>query len=332
MTQQIGGYPPYPASGAPAGQPTTQVARNEAADVGRTAADAGRQVAGTAAEQAGNVAQEVKTQARDFVGEARGQVQDQARTGQQKAAEGIRALSRELREMADGGQQRGPVSQVARQAADRADDLSTWLDEREPGDVVEEVRSFARRRPGVFLLGMAVAGVVVGRFTRGAVDAARAESGPPTQRAYGEPGYGQAVYGEPGYARTPGVPLPPYDGPNGPGVRQGGPPPVTSGPAGPGVRPGGPPPGAPPVPYDAPTPPAGYPPTHAAPAPHPADQVSAGRAYDPDPLAAPAEPVGRPAGPVGEYGDEIGRTGERRVAGHDELLDDSYRPGGEDFR
>ena len=51
MSQQIGGYPPASTAGSPAGQPTTQVARDEATDVGRTAADAGRQVAGTAAER-----------------------------------------------------------------------------------------------------------------------------------------------------------------------------------------------------------------------------------------------------------------------------------------
>ena len=52
MSQQIGGYPPATAPGSPAGRPTTQVTRDEATEVGRTAADAGRQVAGTAAEQA----------------------------------------------------------------------------------------------------------------------------------------------------------------------------------------------------------------------------------------------------------------------------------------
>lgn len=211
MSQQIGGYPPSTATGSPAGQPTTQVARDEAADVGRTAGDAGRQVAGTAAEQAANVAQEVKAQARDLVGEARGQVQDQARTGQQKAAEGIRALSQELREMADGPQQSGTVSEVARQASERADRLAEWLGQREPGDLLEEVRSFARRRPGAFLLGAAIAGVVVGRLTRGAVDAARADSGPAPRHAYG-PGYTAAGHLEPTYpAHTaPGYTTPGY--------------------------------------------------------------------------------------------------------------------------
>jgi hypothetical protein len=188
MSQQIGGYPPAPATGAPTtGQPTTQVARDEAGDVGRTAADAGRQVAGTAAEQAANVAQEVKSQARDLVGEARGQVQQQAQAGQQKAADGIRGLAQELRQMSESGQQSGTVSEVARQAAGRAEDLADWISRREPGDLVEEVRSLARRRPGAFLLGAALAGVVVGRLTRGAVDAARSDSDTSGQAAYGRP-------------------------------------------------------------------------------------------------------------------------------------------------
>jgi hypothetical protein len=54
----------------------------------------------------------------------------------------------ELREMTEGGQQSGPASEVARQAADRADRPADWLGKREPGDLVEEVRSFARRRRG----------------------------------------------------------------------------------------------------------------------------------------------------------------------------------------
>src|SRR5215218_7959002 len=177
MSQYTSGYPPT-AGASPSEQPTSQVARDEAGEVGRTAADAGRQVVGTAAEQAKTVAQEATAQARDLVGEARGQVQQQARNGQQKATDGIRALSAELREMAGSGAQQGTVSEVARQAADRVDRVAGWLGEREPGDLVQEVRSFASRRPGVFLAGAALAGVVVGRLTRGAVDAARGPSTP----------------------------------------------------------------------------------------------------------------------------------------------------------
>jgi hypothetical protein len=297
-------------------------------------------VAGTAAEQAGNVAQEVRAQARDLLGEARGQVQDQARTGQQKAVEGVRALSRELREMTNAGQQSGLVSEVARQAADRADTLAVWLGEREPDQLVEEVRSFARRRPGAFLLGMAVAGIAVGRLTRGAVDSAR-DSGPTPQRAFGgpeyggptyvgpaygepahnAPAYGEPAYGEPGYARTPGAPLP-YDGPNGPRV------PLTDRPS------------VAPRPYDAPTPPQGYPAPPEFAVPSAADPLPPARPVAPrdtDPWTAPADPAGRhTSGTVGEYVDEIEGTGTRRGtdpdAPLDERYDDPYRPGGEGVR
>ena len=212
MSQQIGGYPPPATGSRPAEPSTTQVARGEAADVGRTAADAGRQVAGTAADQAGNVVQEVRSQARDLVGEARGQVRNQAVTGQQKAADAVRTLSQELRQMADNGQQSGTVSEIARQAATRGDRLADWIGEREPADLLEEVRTFARRRPGAFLLSAAVAGVVVGRLTRGAVDAARSESGNAALPA-GRPQPRPAAPLPPApAARTPGVfdtPTPP---------------------------------------------------------------------------------------------------------------------------
>jgi HAMP domain-containing protein len=164
MTQQTSQNMPPPA---------TQVAKQEVADVGRTTADAGRHVAGTAAEQAGQVAQEAKRQARDLVGEVRGQAMDQARTGQQNAADSIRNLAGELREMADNGEKHGTAAELAAQAADRLGGVADWIGAREPGDLVDEVRRFARRRPGVFLLGAAFAGILAGRLTRGTVDAQR---------------------------------------------------------------------------------------------------------------------------------------------------------------
>jgi hypothetical protein len=236
MSQNTGSYSPGTSAGGLGARPSTQVARDEAGDVGRTAADAGRQVAGTAAEQAANVAQEGKAQVRDLVGEARSQVGHQARAGQEKATDGIRALGRELREMADGGQQSGIASEVAQQAADRADRLADWLGEREPGDLVDEVRSFARRRPGAFLLGAAVAGVVVGRLTRGAVDSAPADSYPAS-------GYPAAGY-------SAAAPLP-YDAPGHPRPYT---PPITTSSVVPPVSGIG---EVAPDPYDPPTPPSG---------------------------------------------------------------------------
>jgi hypothetical protein len=169
-----GAYPPDPPQSQD--RPTSQVARDEAGEVGSSAAQAGRQVADTTKEQAGQVADQVRREARDLLHEARDQVTEQAKGGQQKATESLRALADELHEMA-GGEHRGPASDLAAQAADRVGGIAEWLDRREPGDLIGEVRGLARRRPGAFLLGAAVAGIVAGRLTRGVVDASRDTSG-----------------------------------------------------------------------------------------------------------------------------------------------------------
>lgn len=49
------------------------------------------------------------------------------------------------------------------------------LQNREPAELLDEVRSFARRKPGLFLLGAAAAGVLAGRLTRG-IQAAHSDS------------------------------------------------------------------------------------------------------------------------------------------------------------
>jgi hypothetical protein len=171
MTHQSSGYP---ASAGPYDERSTKdVAREQASEVGRTTGAAGQRVANTAAEQAGQVGREARRQARDLLGQARGQVTEQARNGQQQASDGLRSLAKELHGMADGGEQQGPASDLAKQAADKLGELADWLGRREPGDLVEEVRALARRRPGAFLLGAAAAGVLAGRLTRGAVDANR---------------------------------------------------------------------------------------------------------------------------------------------------------------
>ena len=154
-------------------------ARGEAAEVGRSAAEAGSQVAGTAADQAKEVASEIRDQARDLLGEGRAQLREQAGTGQRKAADGVDAMARELRAMADRGDG-GLPTELARQGADRLQALASWLQRREPGDLLEEVRGWARDHPGTFLVGAAVAGVVAGRLTSGAVAARRDTAGSDT--------------------------------------------------------------------------------------------------------------------------------------------------------
>jgi hypothetical protein len=107
------------------------------------------------------------TQVRSLLHQVRSEVTDQAGTQGRRAAEGLRSLADELSQMASGSQQRGIATDLASQGAERARTLAGWLENREPGDLIDEVRRFARRRPGAFLAAAAAIGVVGGRMTRG---------------------------------------------------------------------------------------------------------------------------------------------------------------------
>jgi hypothetical protein len=170
---------------------TTDVARDQAKDVGQTAAQAGSQVAATASDQAKNVAYETQRQAKDLLDQGRTQVKDQVVTQQQKAAEGLTGLAQQLRGMADGTAQGapGPAADLLQQASSVIEQFADKLQTREPAELLDEVRSFARRKPGVFLLGAAAAGILAGRLTSG-VKAAHTDSGPSGNGAIGRPGTG----------------------------------------------------------------------------------------------------------------------------------------------
>jgi hypothetical protein len=185
MTQNPGASRPG-GGGATAQRPASDVARDEAADVGNSAREAGSHVAQSATDQARQVVSETGAQARDLLDEAKGQVREQASTQQHKAAQQLRAVAGELSEMAAKGGQSGPATQLAQEAAERVRGVASWLDQREPGDLLNGVREFARRHPGTFLVGAAAAGMVAGRLTRGLTSAAGPD-GQPRPYPPGEP-------------------------------------------------------------------------------------------------------------------------------------------------
>jgi hypothetical protein len=214
---------------------TTDVAKDEAKNLGQTATQAGSQVASTAADQAREVAQETQRQAKDLLDQGRSQLKEQTISQQQKAAQGLTSLAQEMRGLADGTSQGapGPARDLLQQAAGFVESFSHKLQNREPADLLDEVRSFARRKPGTFLIGAALLGVAAGRLTSG-VKAAHTDSGPSgsqyratdyTTSNYVDPaptysGYTTetTVYAEPAYTETVttgttgtagGAPLPP---------------------------------------------------------------------------------------------------------------------------
>ena len=158
---------------------STQDTKEQAQEAVTTAADEGKHVAGVVGDEVQNVAGQAKDQARGLLEDALGQIDDQSRTQRDRLVGTLQSVSSDLEGMASSGDS-GLAAQVAQQVAEGARGLSTHLDGREPSDLLEDVRRFARRRPGLFLLGALGAGVVVGRLARGAKQASSSDTGPVT--------------------------------------------------------------------------------------------------------------------------------------------------------
>ncbi|WP_205759980.1 hypothetical protein [Arthrobacter sp. PAMC25564] len=202
---------PSPSPGPAPGAPTADTAKDEATKVSRQAADSARNVAETAKSEAANVAAEVKANARDLLNQAKSDLTEQAGTQQQKVTEGLRSISTELRSMAAASDQPGVATDLVRQAAERSSAVATWLDGRDPGSLLNEVKSFARQKPGTFLLLAAGAGILAGRLSRSLAAGAPESTGPAaTAPVTGAPAYGAHAAAVP-VARVPdtGMAVPP---------------------------------------------------------------------------------------------------------------------------
>jgi hypothetical protein len=146
-------------------------AKEQASQVGGAAAQQAGAVAGTAKEQAGQVVSDARTHAQDLMGQTTAQVGAQADEQTQRLSGNLRTLSEQFGTMASSGEPGSTARTLVDEASRRAADLSSYLDGRQFGQIVNDVKGFARRRPGTFILGSAVAGLMVGRLGRAVKDA-----------------------------------------------------------------------------------------------------------------------------------------------------------------
>jgi hypothetical protein len=176
-----------PVSSGSGGGSTVDTARGEAANVKDTAVGAASGVKDTAKSEVSNVAGEAKYQARNLVDQTRSELQGQVTNQQSQLASTLNGWASELGSMASKSDDSGPMTDLAQEASRRVGEISHWLDNHEPSDVLDEVKRFARRRPVAFLALAAAAGVVAGRVTRGAVAAntsVDSDNEPTPARAY----------------------------------------------------------------------------------------------------------------------------------------------------
>jgi hypothetical protein len=137
------------------------------------AKEGAREVAGTVKEQGREVTREARDQARSVVSDLRGSVTGQARTQNQRLADGLRQASDQFGQMAtDDGSPAGRIVTQLGQSGRRAAD---YLEDRGPEGMLDDVQEFARRKPGTFLLIAAAAGFAIGRLGRAAMAASKDE-------------------------------------------------------------------------------------------------------------------------------------------------------------
>jgi hypothetical protein len=143
-------------------------ARDEGTEVAQHAREAAGQVGSTVREQATQVTRETADQARHVVRDVRERVASEA---EQQATRVSKQLGRIADELIDMARTAPPDSMTAgaiQSAADTSRQAARFLDERGAQGLLDSARDYARRKPGTFLLGAAVAGFLVGRVAKSA--------------------------------------------------------------------------------------------------------------------------------------------------------------------
>jgi len=160
-----------------AGAQTTEVARAEASNVAQTAGN-----------QAREVVNEATHQVRSVVGQVQSALRTRANDQASKLASTLHDASRQMQSMAERAPDQQPsfAASLVREGANAAERFASRLDQGGVDSVVGDVRGWARRNPGGFLLGAGVVGFMAGRVARNLSAASRGGEGPAPAAVQGE--------------------------------------------------------------------------------------------------------------------------------------------------
>jgi hypothetical protein len=117
----------------------------------------------TAREETKHVVDEAGAQARSIVSDLRSLLSSEARSQTKRISSSVRQWSDELGTMAEG---ESPTKDAVRRVARSGRRAADYLESKDVEDVLDDVRDFARRRPGTFLAAAAIAGLAVGRLAK----------------------------------------------------------------------------------------------------------------------------------------------------------------------
>ncbi len=141
-------------------------AKERAANVGGHAADQGRELKDEAAAEAKEVAKEARDHLKDVSATAQGQLKEQAEQQASRAGSGLSDIGRQMQKMASDTDAEGMIPSLVGSLGDQVSQFATKLQDGHLDAVMDDLKSFARRRPGMFLLGATLAGFASSRVAR----------------------------------------------------------------------------------------------------------------------------------------------------------------------
>ena len=160
-------------------QGVAATAAEKGGELVRSAKEDARQLASSVLSRGGEVTEQLSTQGRSLVEETRVQLLAQAQAGTHRTASAIRQFGEQAQALAEGRPEEAQqlaeyawrVADNCYGAADKLYGLADDIEVRGLGGVLEDVQTFARRRPGTFLLGALAVGFGVGRLVKANAEA-----------------------------------------------------------------------------------------------------------------------------------------------------------------
>jgi hypothetical protein len=151
---------------------TTPVQSGSSTQGGNQATE--QQATEQAKQQSQQLAHQARQQASNLASRTSEQAKSQLANQKHNASQRLTPIQSALRESAQQlrNQGQGQVGDYAERAADQVERFSTYLRHTEVDEIMDEVRGFGRRRPGLFLGGAAAIGFFATRFLKSSTEEA----------------------------------------------------------------------------------------------------------------------------------------------------------------
>ena len=144
-----------------------ETARAESAEVAETAKQAGKEVMSEVGEQTTSVARTAKEQFGELATQTRQELKAQSEQRGEQLAARMQTWAGQMKALVEGRvEDAGELRGLIGDAQQRLESYASSLRERGPDGVLQDVRAFARRRPGMFLLAAGATGFAIGRIVK----------------------------------------------------------------------------------------------------------------------------------------------------------------------